>query len=148
MAHLIAQITINLPAVPTWVLAYQNTINNSAISINGLSIAKGLAKVQRIGVGEQQVRGFHKFYPVSLEVHIHTDGWNLVPLDCGFRKIDGNKRVNIQTVSASGKKEDITQPALLDGEGGVLENPTLNNAKFGEFAIYKQLDFSALPGID
>jgi hypothetical protein len=46
-----------------------------------------------------------------------------------------------------GDTEEVTQPVPLDGAGDVLADPTPSTAIFGNFTIYDELDFSALPGV-
>jgi hypothetical protein len=144
-AHLIAKIRQNVSSVPSWVLSYQNAVNDGAITIGGLSIAASLAKVQRIDIGEVQYRGEYAYYPLSLEIHIHKDGWKLKPLDAGFRERNGANELVM--ITNNGDDEEVTQPVPLDGAGGVLANPTPANAVFGEFTIYEELDFTSLPGV-
>ena len=141
--HLIAKIRANVGAVPSWLINYQNAVNNDEITIGGLLIGVGLARVQRIEVGERQKRGNVTFYPLSFEVHIHKDGWRLRPLDAGFRKLDGTKRVQIGDKLGS----EPTTPVPLNGGGQPLEDPGPTTAVFGNFKIYDELDLTALPGI-
>jgi hypothetical protein len=143
-AHLIAKIRSNQTSVPSWVLSYQNSINNGAITIGGLAIAAGLAKFQRLEIGEREDRNGTAFYPVSFEIHIHKDGWALKPLDAGFREIS---RGNLIQILNPEDGEEVTTPALLDGSGAQLLNPSPATAVFGNFTIYPQLDFTTLPGI-
>ena len=141
--HLIAKIRANVGSVPGWIVAYQNAVNNGEITIGGLAIATGLARVQRIEIGERQKRASLTFYPLSFEVHIHKDGWRLKPLDAGFRKLDGTKRVQIRDENG----DEPTTPIPLNGLGAPIENPTPSAAVFGNYRIYDELDLTALPGI-
>ena len=144
-SHLIARVKKNVTSVPSWILQYQNAVNSGAITIGGLSIGAGLAKVQRIEIGEGQIFGTATFYPLSLEIHIHKDGWRLKPLDAGFRK--RNADGDLVVIVNKGDTEEVTQPVPLDGAGDVLADPTPSTAIFGNFTIYEELDFSALPGV-
>jgi len=138
-SHLIAQIKQNVASVPAWVLSYQNAVNESAITIDGLAVTAGLAKVQRINIGEEKKRGLYTYRELTLEIHLHKDGWKLEPLDAGFRKLVDGKPVKV---------EGATQPVLLDLAGDVLESPEdPSQAKYHEFKIYPELDFTALPGV-
>lgn len=138
-SHLIAQIKQKVAFVPSWVLSYQNAVNSGPITIDGLAVGAGLAKVQRISVGEKKTEGFYTYREVTLEIHLHKDGWKLEPLDAGFRKLVDGKPVKV---------EGATQPVLLDLAGGVLENPEdPSQAKYHEFKIYPELNFSSLPGV-
>jgi hypothetical protein len=149
-AHLIAKIRVNVASVPAWVLSYQNAVNNSAITIGGLAIGTGLAKMQRLDIGERQLRGTSPFYEVSFEIHIHNEGWRLTPLDAGFRYLVSGLPVQIKiddTGAISTTGDEPTTPIPLDGTGQVLTGPTPGTAVFADFQVYPELDFTALPGI-
>jgi hypothetical protein len=152
VSHLIARITQNVASVPAWALSYQNAINNGAITIDGLSIAAGLAKVQRIDIGQQELRGNYTFRKVALEIHIHRDGWNLEPLQCGFnhKKAGVVKPILVKDMDSSGASKDdspVTQPVPLDDDGAIITDPTPATAKFGDFTIYQELNLANLPGV-
>jgi len=145
-AHLIARIEQNVPSVPVWVLSYQNALNLAACNIGGLVIAAKLAKIQRIEVGPREYRNTLPFYPLTLEIHIHLDGWGIELLDIGFRVkgSDTDKRENAKNDA------DSSLPATmvaLDGSGGILSNPTAERLKTRPFDLYPELPFGALPGI-
>ena len=143
--RLIAKIRANLLTIPTWVISYENAINNASITIDGLAVAARLAKVQRIEIGEAQLRNGTVFRQLSYEVHLRKDDWKLRPLDAGFRSKNASNDM-LQIIN-DGDGSEVTQPALLDGSGGRLDNPTPATAVFGEFEIYDELDLSTLPGI-
>lgn len=152
VSHLIARITQNVTSVPSWALSYQNAINNGTITIDGLSIAAGLAKVQRIDIGEPELRGNYTFRKVTLEIHIHRDGWNLQPLQAGFNQKVGGvvKPILVKDIDSGGNSKDsspVSQPVPLAADGTILQNPTPATAIFGDFTIYQELDLSNLPGI-
>lgn len=142
-SHLIAKIRLSVIAVPSWVISYQNAVNNAAITIGGLAIDAGLAKVQRISVGEKEYRNGVGFYPFSYEVHIHKDGWRFRPLDAGFREIVDGELVQIK----DSNNDEPTTPVPLDGSGAPLALPTPATAVIGNYQIYPELDLSQLPGI-
>lgn len=144
-SHLIAKIRANLLTIPTWVLSYQNAVNNASVTIDGLSVAIRKAKVQRIEIGEEQLRNGTVFRQLSYEVHLRNDDWKLRPLDAGFRSKNGSNDM-LQIIN-DGDGSEVTQPALLDGSGARLDNPTPATAVFGEYEIYPELDLTSLPGI-
>jgi len=141
--HLVARIRANVSSVPSYILSLQNTLNNGAVTIGGLAVATGLARVCRFQIGSRQLRNAVTFYPFSFEVHIHADGWVLQPLDCGFRKLVSGSLEQIK----DGNGDEVTQPALLDGSGGVLASPGPATAVFGSFNIYPSADLTTMPGI-
>ena len=144
-AHLIAKIRKNVQAIPAWVLSYQNAVNSMAITIGGLSIAAGLAKMQRIEIGEREKRDTLTYYQISFEIHVHKDGWKLEPLDIGFR--ERNTAGKLVDIKNEGDSEVPTTPVMLDGAGKVLNNPTPATAVYREFVVYPELDFTSLPGV-
>jgi hypothetical protein len=144
-AHLIAKVSVNSRSIPSWVISYNNAVNSSSCTIDGLGVAAGLARCSRVDIGAKQYRGSVEFRTLSYEIHIHREGWELSPLDAGFNKSEGGER---QKILLDGDQTEPTQPVLLDGSGGVLADPTPATAYFaGPFKIYHELPFSALPGI-
>jgi len=144
--HLIAKIKSNHTSIPSWILLYMNAVNKSNCTIGGLGIAAKTAKVNRIDVGERKKRGDSVYYPLSVDIHIHRDGWRLEPLDQGLREVVSGA-TTLRRHIVDDKGEEITSPVLLDGEGAKLANPTQANAEFLDFQIYNELNFAALPGI-
>lgn len=142
-SYLIAKIRANVTSVPVWVITLQNAVNSTDIEVGGLAIAAGLAKLQRLTIGEREVRDGQTFYPLSFELHIRKEGWRLKPLDAGFRAISGSDRNNIQ----DGNDSEVNQPVLLDGSGGELSNPGPETAVFLNFEIYKEQDLTVMPGV-
>jgi len=145
-AQLIAKIKQNYVVVPQAILTLQNTVNASAISIGGLSIAAGLAKMTRVEVSERKTRGNFFYYTVSFEIHIKKGGWTVWILDAGLREIDpvdDTKRIHIK----DDDEAEITSPVPLDKEGKRLANPTPDTAKFIDFKFYEEGDLTVLPGI-
>lgn len=142
-AYLIAKVSANVTSVPAWVLLMQNAVNENQIEVGGLQVAAGLAKLQRISIGQRENRNSQTFYPLSFELHIKREGWRLEPLDAGFRKLDGADRVNIE----DGGGSEVNQPVLLDGAGAELASPGPETAVFLDFEIYPERDFTVMPGI-
>lgn len=142
-AHLIVKIMANVNAVPSWVLSYQNAVNNSAITIGGLSIAERLAKVQSINISSVKRRNAFLYYEFEYEVHLHRDGWRSRPLDAGFRQLVGGELIQIRDNNG----DEVTTPVPLNGSGQVIALPTPANAVYGNYKIYPELDLTSLPGI-
>ena len=143
--HLIAIIDANVASVPSWAIDLQNAVNNATITIGGLQIAAGLAKVQRIDIQQRAKRGLNVFFPVTIEVHIRRDGWKFEPVDAGFRERN-ERNVLINIVNADDDQE-VTAPALLNGVGQQLTDPSPSTAVFLEFNLYQLANLSLLPGI-
>jgi len=143
--HLIAKISSNHQSIPEWVLGMQNNVNDSQVTIGGLVIAAGLARMSRLEISERQRRNDIDFYSMSFEIHLHKAGWLLEPMDVGFRELEyGGDLVQIKDINC----DEVTTPVMLDGAGRAQENPTPESAVFGSYQIYETSDLSALPGID
>lgn len=132
----------NLSSVPAWILSYQDAVNSDTFSVDGVSIAAGIAKMQSVTVGPVQIRGATAYRTVTFTMHLQRDGWILQPLDAGFRKKDGTDRVNITN---DGDNDLPAAPVPLDGSGDVLTDPSPTNCVFLSFDVYKTLAFSSLP---
>ena len=143
-SHFIAKIRANVRGVPAWVLSKQNHVNSGIITIGGLQIAAGLARMSRLEISERQRRGNIDFWVLSYEIHIHENGWRARPLDAGFRKLEYGEPVQIKDKNG----DEVTTPVLLDGEGGVLTDITPETAVYGNYQIYVESDLTVLPGID
>lgn len=131
----------NVAAVPSWLLTYQDAVNNDTFSVGGVSIAIGQAKMQSVSVSSQQVRGATTFYQVTFTMHFQKNGWKLSLLDAGYRRKDGTQRKII--TNSDGTLP--TMPVPLDGSGAVLSNPTPATAVYREFTVYETKAFSSLP---
>lgn len=143
-SHLVAKISANVSSVPAWVITYLNAVNGGTINIGGLNIAPGVAKVQRIDIGERQYRGSNVFYPMNIEINMREQGWRYQPLDAGFRERGDTD----QLVTILSDDDTVpTQPVLLNGAGKKLANPTPESAIFQNFQLYAERDLSVLPGI-
>lgn len=141
--HLIAKIRANVQSVPAWVLAKQNNVNSGSITIGGLVIAARLARLCRLEISERQRRNSIDFYAMSFEIHIHSDGWRLQPMDVGFRELRGGSRRQIQ----DDEFQEVTTPVMLNGSGKAQLDPTPASAVFLDFQQYTESDLTSLPGI-
>jgi hypothetical protein len=132
----------NLAVVPTWILDYQDAVNNDTFSVDGVSIAIGKAKMQAVTVGPRQRRNGTIFRTVTFTIHLQRDGWLLDILDAGFRRKISGGRENIKN---NGDGEAPTAPVPLDGNGQPIDDPTPTNCVFLQFPVYKTRAFSSLP---
>lgn len=140
-------VTKNVAAVPSYILEYADGINQSSWTIQGRVFQPQTALITAIDIGEEQEETIdnvtYTYYEFSYTVTHNRRTWKLKVLDQGFRYRSGTGRKNIQTNDS--QPRDITSPALLDGSGQVLSNPTPETAKYQEFDGYIAVDFSALP---
>ena len=151
--HLVASIQANFLSVPAWILSYQNAVNSDAITIGGLAIAAGLAKMSNLSIGNRQIRNGTNYYPVSFDIKIKKDGWKFEPLESGYRQ-----RKSPLPLPGSDEKVDclgadkkvVSEPVPLDAFGIQLDigDPSTTTFAYGDFTIYPQLAFAGnLPGV-
>lgn len=145
-SHWVAMIRKNVTAVPAAILGYDNPVNSKGFTIQGLTVAPKVAKLLDIEISDLQVEGEYEFYTFDYALEFRPAGWNLKPLDQGYRYKSGSDRKNI--LDNSTPPRPVTSPRLLDGAGNVLANPTTSNAVFLDYEIDDAKDFSILPGLD
>lgn len=146
-SRLTCTIEIQSATVPSWLLTYSDAINNTAITIDGISIDQYQAKVQSIQVGKVQQLGTETFRTVTLSISILEDTWIKKVLDQGFRAaLTGADNFALHNIVDDDGNE-ISSPALLDGFGFELRNPSADTAVFLPFHIYNEKDFTVLPGV-
>ena len=140
-------IRFNLAVVPTWILDYEDSINNAAIIIDGLPVAAKTAKCGIVNVSSVKERNDISYREVSVTLHLNSDAWALSVLDQGFREKDATDPAQRNNISNDGDNAEPTVPVLLDGNGEALDDPNLLNAVFLEFDVYSEKDFTVIPGI-
>lgn len=145
----IVTVVKNLSAVPSWVLTYQDAINSSSYTLDGLTIAARKSKMQSIEISPWQNRNGTAFRTVTFAISVAADGFELDILDQGFNKLTGSgsgqARVKITLQDDEGNTVEPSAPVLLDGAGGVLANPSPSTAIFRTHYVYNEQDFSSLP---
>lgn len=140
------QIVSNEPFVPTWLLSYQDAVNNADIIIDGVTVPAGKAKCQQVSVSPERYRNDIPYRIVTLTLHLSNDNWDLKLLDQGFRERDDNNK--LKQIKNEVDNLEPTAPVLLDGNGKAQTDPTTASAVYLNFEVYPELDFSALPGIE
>lgn len=133
----------NVQSVPSWILDYEDAVNSAPFTVGGLTIGAEKAKMQRVDIGPAQIRNNITYYPLTFELHLSRDGWDLKPLDQGFRELDGSG--DLQQILNPSDKEPVTQPALLDASGHAIVNPTPSDAVYLSYNVYETRDFNILP---
>ncbi len=134
----VATVTKMMTSVPSWILDYQDAVNSDTFTIDGISVAIGKAKVQRVSVSDVRVINATNYREVTLQIQFQVDGWALQVLDAGFR--DSSFRV---LRNNDGTKP--TAPIPLNGSGAALNSSNPADAVFRSFQVYNALPFSALP---
>ena len=144
-------ISSNVTGVPSWLLGYRNSINNAAINVGGLAIATGVARIVFPGgfISPAKTRGDYTYYTFSYElIFDEQENHEGKLLDQGYNE----RFTNINTTNGlrpmtTEEGTVVTEPALLDGSGARLANPTTATAQYITVNKYFQKDFSVLPGV-
>jgi len=155
-SSLIIKIKFNIVAVPAEVLTYLNTFNDSAISINGLSIPKWHASLKAIQVGRREVRGVYPtgplsgqlitYYPVTYEIHATPEEQTVFRVEKGYMCWDSIGADKKLVICTDDEMEPSPEPMNLDYEG--------RQAGFGLNPIYSRYlpspdkDYKLLIGVN
>ena len=141
----------NVTAVPSFILSYRDSINSAAINVGGLAIAAGVARLVFPGgfISAAKTRGDHTYYTFSYElIFDEQESHEGQLLDQGYRQkysesgvTDGHRNILNDDLTV------ITEPAMLDGLGEKLEDPTPESAAYIAVNKYFLKDFSVLPGV-
>jgi len=126
----------NVVAAPAYLLSFQDAVNTDAFTIDGVPVAAGVAKVQSVGLSEWQRREEYAYRVVTITLSFRREGWVVQPLDAGMREISGSTRRSIPNADA---------PVPLNGLGVAIAEPTFANAVYGNYYVYTEKAFSALP---
>lgn len=136
------KVTRNLPAVPSWVLLYRNTVNSDPITLDGIPVAVGKAKLAAISIGEWQYRNDTAFRVLTMTIQVKDQGWSKRLLDSGMRERDAFDSTRRAPIMDRGKK--VSHPVPLDGTGYRLANPSPTNSVFRTHDIYIGKPFAAI----
>lgn len=139
----VVTVSKNVAVVPSWILDYQDAVNSDQFTVDGITVAIGLAKIQSVTVGERQTRNGVNFRVVTFSIHLQKNGWLLEPLDAGFR--EHTYSGTIENIRNEGDGELPSAPVPLDGAGAALADPSYTNNVFLSFSVYATQPFSALP---
>ena len=136
-------ISKNLASVPVWIFTYQDAINSGSFTVDGITVAAGLAKMQNITITRGQSRNGTSFRTVTFSIHLQKQGWSSKQLDAGFRQIGySGARENIRN---SIDDELPAAPVPLNGAGVALDDPDPATAVYRTDVVYESKDFSVLP---
>lgn len=140
----------NLAFVPSWVLDFEDRVNEFAFSLGILgtyAVLPEQAKMGKVTVTETQERNGIEFIIVTFSMDLKKNGWTSEYLDQGFREIDvldSTKRIEILVKDSSGELVQPSTPRLLDGFGLLLQ-VDLENPVFLSYNKYSLADFNDLP---
>jgi len=145
-----ATIQFNAASIPVGILQYAGAVNNSAITIDGVSIAEERARVLSLDIGEEDEENDVAFRSVTIAVECRDasdSGFDLEPLDQGFRATVSGRLTAIVIDDDDGGRAKATSPVLLDGSGAQLTSPSPGTAVFMFYEITRKLDLTVFPGI-
>lgn len=167
----IFDVSVNLPSVPTWLLDFNNAVNNGLVSVKGLSCAKQTLMCKNVRAGGSEsanVRGRTvNFIPFSFQLHFRPETWKGRHPNVGFSEIVETEvpledKKTDKVVTRNGKvvmvtkktkrriqvgfpKEYPTEPQPLDQKGklALLFDP--DDVIQIEKLVYKEKNFGQLP---
>jgi hypothetical protein len=150
----VVNVAKNVAGVPNYILDYTDGVNASAFTIQGLTIPQYVAKIADIEIGEEQTaqvsdQQWVTYYPFAYAFELRPETWKLKLLDQGFWQLDPNdstKRKRIQDDSTPPR--DVVKPWLLDGSGGRVDDPSIQNSKYLVFDAYNYVDYGVLPAVN
>lgn len=145
-SHWTCTVTKNVADVPSYILDYEDAVNNAAITLGGISIAQYTAKIDELDISELKIEGDYEYYEFTYTLEFRREKWQpLKVLDQGMRFKSGSDRKQIMDNSTPARP--VSSPRLLDGAGAVLSNPTPATAVYRDFTVYYAKSFTVLPGV-
>ena len=164
----VATVKKNVGQIPTWLLDYDNVVNQSSFSIQGRQVLPRCALFVPGSISDEQEENGVRFYELTYELEFRRKpdipgsqilspdtkkpvstfgGHDLITLDQGLRYAvtEGNV-LDIGVFNIKDDNgDDITSPAPLDGKGGKLDQPAPDTVFYFAYEIYRPVDFSVLP---
>lgn len=140
----------NIATVPTWLMDYRDSLNNSQITIAGINFGKGELRINSMSIGEYAFENTIGFYPFEIQIAQRSETWMRELLDQGTHEV---KTVNIggaATVSrlriVDKKGQHVTEPVRLDGGGVKLPDlAAVEDSVFIRYQVYlKERDYGSL----
>lgn len=142
-------VTSNVPYVPAQFMALRNKRNASSFTVGGVLISAKAARfvLPSNWVSEPKARNDVSYLEFTYELLLdEVDLHDGRPLDAGFRWKYSTSPLKIITIVNEDGSEP-SEPILLDGLGGILDDPTPDNAVYLLAEKYPLADFSILPGV-
>lgn len=133
----------NVPAVPTFILNMNNTINSGPVIIDSVSFPARTLKVQSIGISPEQFENNILYRTFICQLHYREETWQYRLLNAGFADLAFGVRGEI--LLDDGSKP--SQPWPLDEQGLKIQDPSPETIVVLNFDVYHEADFSVLPGV-
>lgn len=135
----------NVASLPASLINYAGAVNETSFYLQNLYVGPRVAKVMDLDIPPHQFQNGILFFPFTVQLEFRAETWNLKPLQQGWNYKDGSNRKQI--VDDSTPPRPVSSQRLLDASGGLLANPSLSTAVFGDFRRARELDLTNLPGI-
>lgn len=137
-SRLSLSVIYNLPFVPTWILDYQDAVNENDITIEGVSFAARTLKCN-VSVSEWMVENDVTYRQVTLQLQARQETWDIQIVDRGFSQLVNTTTLEPLTDDDGNR---LDKPALLNGGGGKLvQNGT---PVYRVYRHYTEKDYSDL----
>lgn len=140
----VANVTVTVPGnIPTTVLNFEDAVNTDTYTIGGLTVAPFKSKCSPFDVSIEKDRLGQPMRIMRFGIQISRRDLRLNALDMGWRELDADGNVV--------KIPNITVPAILNGSGHAVANPTVFDQVFNVIPEaeggYTELAFGGvLPG--
>lgn len=145
-SHWTCTVTANVSDVPSYILDYEDAVNNASITLGGISVAQYTAKIDEIDISELKIEGEYEYYEFTYTLEMRREKWIPIKiLDQGMRFKDGSNRKQI--VDNSTPARPVSSPRLLNGSGAVLSDPSPSTAVYLDKTVYYAKPFNVLPGV-
>ena len=136
------QIEKNVLTIPSWLLSLRNTVNDAAITIRGVSIDAGAARLKDVTVTDQLYHNALPYFQVNLAIEADARGQTANLLNDGLFEINASTGEK-QRIRFAG--DEVAHPVPLDADGAKIAPEDLPNAAvFLEFNRYPLASWSGL----
>lgn len=131
----------NVTTWPAFLFSYRNKVNDDHITIRGISFPPRTLKFLPGAIPDLQTENGVTYIPIEFVLEEREESWDEDLLDAGFNYLDdeGKRR----PIEIDGERPAVEQP--LDGEGGILANPTPETVTYIVAEALDEVDFSVLP---
>ncbi|MHC4606719.1 MAG: hypothetical protein ACYTAF_07250 [Planctomycetota bacterium] len=137
-----ANVTKNVPGVPSWIGAYGRdggAVNSDAFYLDGYPVGIRMAKISGITISKWQERNGIPYRVLTMRIDLNEGTWVKQILNDGMRTRDGNN-------CKDADDRDVTEPALLLASGAQAAFPaTLAQINYIDGYVYYELPFAVLP---
>lgn len=154
-SRFVVSVQKNVAVVPAWVANYQDAVNISAFTVDGITVGAQLAKFNSFKIGAWQERNAVQYRVLSFDLHLSEVGWDIEILDEGKARL-GNPNPGPREVGSAsedpekhfaavndGDQTNAGEDVLLNGFGQQL--PSGNLGVFLPYGVYPLKDFTVLP---